>query len=647
MKKKLVVRLFKILGGIVVSIVVLIIAAGLILNTQSIQQKMLAYATNTLQEKLQTRVEIDSISVNFLTFDVNLMGLNVEDQQHREMLQADLLSVNVDLWALIGHKIKISDAEIEGVRARLYQPEDSAVNYQFVIDAFKSDKPKAEKKNKSEEKKKKTKLTLDIDDLELSKIDIIFNEDTFYLEKLVYDNSWTGKKTGQIHQLRGRWTQQTKKGEQTNIVSLASLTLTDKDNKQYLQIDSLRYQTDNHLPRKNADKPKRGAFDLGHLNVVANLELTLNHYDKDSINATLTKCEAIDTLMGFDIRDLRCNVGFSKGIAHLRDVTIQQANTILNFEQGTLQLPSKKKNKQLSYHTSVITGHTLLKDISHTFAPVLGKFEIPLELKVQLSGTDSTMLFRDIHVNTKDQKLTIDASGGIAHLKEKEALAIRFHVDKMTTNAKTAQDIINQFAVKKFMMKQLNALGEIIYTGDVAILYKREEFKGLIRTSVGQMNFNLTLDENNKYVLGNVQTNSIQLGRVLEMKDIGAVACRANFRFDISKPRTAAIRRQKGGKLPIGQVNAQVNEASYKKLKVKDLNVDVKSDGAIATGSLAQKNKKVDLLCDFSFTNTDSIHKMKIKPKVKVHNMPWQKNKDKEKVKEKDKKKDKKKKDKK
>ena len=634
MKKKLVVRIIKILGGIVASLFVLIIAAGLLLNTQSIQQKMLAYATNTLQEKLQTRVEIDSISINFLTFDVNLMGLDVEDLQQRKMLQADLLSVNVDLWALIGRKIKISDAEIEGVRARLYQPEDSAANYQFIIDAFKSDKPKPEvEKQEKEKEKKKQKLTLDIDDLALSKIDIIYNEDTFYLEKLVYDKSWTGKRTGQIHQLRGRWTQQTKKGEQTNLVSLASLTLTYDDNKQDLKIDSLRYQTDNHLPRKNADNPKRGAFDLGHLNVVANLELTLNHYDKDSINATLTKCEAIDTLMGFDIRDLRCNVGFSKGIAHLRDVTIQQKNTVLNFEQGTLQLPSKKKNKQLSYHTSVITGHTLLKDISHTFAPVLGKFEIPLELKVQLSGTDSTMQFRNIHVNTTDQKLTIDASGVIEHLKEKEALAIRFHVDKMTTNAKTAQDIINQFAVKKFMMKQLNALGNIVYIGDIAILHKREEFKGLLRTSVGQMNFNLALDENNKYVLGNVQTNSIQLGRVLEMKDIGAVACRASFKFDISKPRTAAIRRQKGGKLPIGQVNAQVNEASYKKLKVKDLNVDIKSDGAIATGSLAQKNKKVDLLCDFTFTSTDEIHKMKIKPKVKVHNMPWQKDNKKEKKK--------------
>ena len=634
MKKKLVVRIIKILGGIVASLFVLIIAAGLLLNTQSIQQKMLAYATNTLQEKLQTRVEIDSISINFLTFDVNLMGLDVEDLQQRKMLQADLLSVNVDLWALIGRKIKISDAEIEGVRARLYQPEDSAANYQFVLDAFKSDKPKLEVEKKEKEKeKKKQKLTLDIDDLVLSKIDIIYNEDTFYLEKLVYDKSWTGKRTGQIHQLRGRWTQQTKKGEQTNLVSLASLTLTYDDDKQDLKIDSLRYQTDNHLPRKNADNPKRGAFDLGHLNVVANLELTLNHYDKDSINATLTKCEAIDTLMGFDIRDLRCNVGFSKGIAHLRDVTIQQKNTVLNFEQGTLQLPSKKKNKQLSYHTSVITGHTLLKDISHTFAPVLGKFEIPLELKVQLSGTDSTMQFRNIHVNTTDQKLTIDASGVIEHLKEKEALAIRFHVDKMTTNAKTAQDIINQFAVKKFMMKQLNALGNIVYIGDIAILHKREEFKGLLRTSVGQMNFNLALDENNKYVLGNVQTNSIQLGRVLEMKDIGAVACRASFKFDISKPRTAAIRRQKGGKLPIGQVNAQVNEASYKKLKVKDLNVDIKSDGAIATGSLAQKNKKVDLLCDFTFTSTDEIHKMKIKPKVKVHNMPWQKDNKKEKKK--------------
>lgn len=624
--KKLAIRILLFLGGTVAVVFVLLIVAGFLLNTQSVQQKIKTYAMDMLKEKLQTRVEIDSVSVNFLTFDVNLLGLEVEDRQQRKMLQADRFSVNVDLWELIVGKVRISDAEVEGFRARLYQPVDSAANYQFVIDAFKSDKPKTEV-GQGDKQKKKRKLTLDIDDVELSKIDIIYNEDTFYCETLIYDKSWLGQRTGQISHLRGRWTQQKKNGEQTNDVSLASLTLMEKDGQPYLKIDSLRFTTDNNLPRKNANNPHRGAFDLGHLNVLAHLEMALNHYGKDTVNVTLTRCEAVDSVMGFDIRDLRCDVGYSKGIVHLSDVTIQQANTVLNFEKGRLQLPSKKTGRQLDYHTSVITGHILLKDISRTFAPVLGHFEIPLELKVQLSGTDSTMTFKDIHVNTTDQKLTIDASGGINHLKEKEALAIRFHVDKMVTNGKTAETIINQFVVKKFMMKQLNALGSIIYTGDVAILYKREEFKGLLRTSAGQMNFNLALDEKSKYVLGTTQTNAIQLGKVLGMKDIGDVACRASFKFDISKPRTAAIRRQKGGKLPVGQINSQVNEASYKKLKFKNLDVDIKSDGAIATGSLTQKNKTVDLLCDFSFTSTDSIHKMKIKPKVKVHNLPWQKKK--------------------
>ena len=237
------------------------------------------------------------------------------------------------------------------------------------------------------------------------------------------------------------------------------------------------------------------------------------------------------------------------------------------------------------------------------------------------------MVFRDIHVNTVDNKLKLDADGGMEHFSPKEALNIHFHVKNMTTPTKTAIDIINQFAVKKFMMKQLKALGTINYTGDVQILYKKELFKGLLRTDVGSLNFNVTLDENTKYVLGQVNTSAIHLGKVLEMKDIGDVACNANFTFDMSKPRTALVRKKKGGKLPIGKINATVTEASYKKVKVKDIVVVVNSDGAVAEGNLRQKNKNVDLLCDFTFTDTDSVHKMKVKPNLKVHDVkwPWQK----------------------
>lgn len=617
----------KILGGLLALLIVLMVAAAIILNTNSVQQKLLRYSTNLLREKLQTKVEIDSISVDFLTFDVNLMGLDVEDRQQRKMLQADKLALNVDLWDLAIRRLKISEADIEGVRARLYQPKDSAANYQFVIDAFKSDKPKPQKTD-VEKKKKESKLTLDVSDLNISKIDVVFNEDTFYLEKLNYNKGWSGHQKGEIHHLQGKFDKITKKGElRTNRINLSQLILSEKGKDLMVNINGLRFSVDNHKPRKNVGKPHRGAFDVGHLDVLANMQMKVNYYGKDTANITMTKFTAVDSLTGFNVKDLRFTAGINKEKAYLSDITIQHENTVLKFDKGELTMPSKKAGRKLTYHTSEITGTTLLKDISKPFAPALANFTIPLMLKVKLSGTDSTMQFRDIHVNTSDQSLKIDADGGIDHLKSKELLDIHFHVKEMTTPSKTAIDIINQFTVKKFMMKQLKALGTIRYSGDIAILYKKEQFKGLLRTNVGNMTFNVAIDEKTKYVLGNVQTGAIHLGKVLEMKDIGNVACRANFTFDISKPRTAQVRKTKGGKLPIGKVNATVLEANYKKIKVKNIETIINSDGAIATGNLKQKNKNVDLLCDFSFTNTDSIHKMKILPNVKVHDirLPWQK----------------------
>ena len=107
----------------------------------------------------------------------------------------------------------------------------------------------------------------------------------------------------------------------------------------------------------------------------------------------------------------------------------------------------------------------------------------------------------------------------------------------------------------------------------------------------------------------------------MDMPDIGKIACKANFKFDISKPRTALMRKQKGGKLPIGQVDAEVYEAAYKKVKVRNIVANIKSDGAVADGNLAMKGGRVDVLCSFSFTNTNEMKKTKIKPGIRFHKL--------------------------
>jgi hypothetical protein len=274
----------------------------------------------------------------------------------------------------------------------------------------------------------------------------------------------------------------------------------------------------------------------------------------------------------------------------------------------------------LSYSADNITGKTLLKDISRPFAPVLKDFKIPLNLSLNLSGTDSTMTFSNVRVSTNDRKLTIAASGGIDHLKDAHRLAVRFHVSRMNAKGDIKERIINQFPVKKYMMKQLQRLGDISYAGRFAILWHREEFQGELQTAGGPIDFQFALDENTKYVSGKVAVSEFQLGEVIEIKHIGPIDCHADFRFDYSKPRTALMRKEKGGKLPIGEVNALVDKGTYRGIKIKNLSVEIKSDGAEATGNIMQSGRHHDLYCSFTFTDTDAMHEMKItNPGIKFH----------------------------
>ena len=103
------------------------------------------------------------------------------------------------------------------------------------------------------------------------------------------------------------------------------------------------------------------------------------------------------------------------------------------------------------------------------------------------------------------------------------------------------------------------------------------------------------------------------------MPDLGNVTCQANFKFDISKPRTAQMRRKLGGKLPIGHIDAQVDEAQYKKITFRHIEAEINSNGAIAEGNVSIRGGRIDVLCDFSFTNTNEMQKTKIKPRLKFH----------------------------
>ena len=306
--KKIVFTTLKVAGGLVLLFIVLIVGTVGLINNSSIQDKILHYATEILAEKLETKVEIDSIRIGFFRDDIRLFGLRVDDRQQRRMLELKSLSAEIQMFPLLfQQELILDEVTVKGLHAKLFKPSpEEPANFQFVIDAFKKKEGSGEKKETSEKKKKKSKFKVDLKTVTIEDVKVTFNENHYSLGILKYHQGWRGKQSGEIRQLETSWVR-IKKKDSTHVdyhLVVDAITYEGTKNIHTITVDSIRLKTDNHLPHKRTGKPKRGWFDDGHLNIVAHLKLNIHHADKDSVCGTLVSCDANDRTSGLHITDV-------------------------------------------------------------------------------------------------------------------------------------------------------------------------------------------------------------------------------------------------------------------------------------------------------------------------------------------------------
>ena len=591
-------------------VAVLILATLIIANSSYVQNKLIGIATDALSKQLNTEVTIDHVSLNLLSMSASIEGIRLKDQQQQDMLKVKKVWGRIQPLALLGRKILLRKCEVDSIDARLTKPQDGPANYQFLLDSTKKDS------HHPKDSTKRSAFKFDLKDAVVNGIHVSYNDDNYELSQAFY-NHWRGTHSITIHHAKVDWQKQTKKALVKWHLDSGTLTATlPEKGKKHIDIKGLELKSDCDLPRRNFGKPHHGDFDDRHFNLQADLGIDILHVDKDSVQLTLTRGCVKDTIAGIDLTELKSDITICGKQVTLTNAIVQQITTRLEIPKAHIFLPDKKNGTSLNYNADTIKGRVMLKDISKPFAKVLHNFSIPLNLSVNLSGTNEGMLFKDIHVNTDDNKLTIDAMGMLRNLRDAHKLNLHFEVYQMKAKPGIKDKIINQFTVKKYMMYQVYALGLIRYVGSFDILWRKQQFRGLLNTEKGDINFNFGLDGNTKYLTGNVSTDSLALGELFQLKQIGDIDCSASFKIDISKARTAVMRRQKGGKLPIGHVEADIKKVGYRMIHMKNILADIQSDGAIANGDVTLKGSLTDLVLQFSFTNTDEMHKMKIKPRL-------------------------------
>ena len=598
-----------------VIIAILALVTIIVANSSYVQNKLVGLATDALSKQLNTEVKIDRVNLNLLAMSANIEGIKLMDQEKRDMLKVGRIWGRLGVLPLLKGEILLRKCEVDSIDALLIKPKDVPANYQFLLDATKKDKKNKQQKDST----KHSAFKFDMKDAVVKGIHVKYNDKEYDLAQAYY-NHWRGKHTITVHHFKTDWQKQTKKALVKWHLDSGTLTasILDKD-KENVRVDikGLELKSDCDLPRRNAGKPNHGAFDDRHFNLQADLGIDILHIGKDSTLLKLTNGCVKDTIAGIDLTELKSDIAIIGKHMTLTNTVIQQITTRLDIPKADFFLPDKEKGTSLSYNADTVKGRVMLKDISQPFAPVLRKFSIPLNLTVSVNGTGDGMLFKNIHVNTDNNKLTINSMGMLRNLREGRKLTLHFEVYEMVAKPGIKDKIINQFTVKKYMMTQIYAMGLIRYAGSFDILWKKQQFRGLLNTEKGDVNFNFELDGVNKYVSGKVSTDSLKLGELFQLEKLGNIDCSATFKVDISKARTGVMRKQKGGKLPMGQVRADIKKIGYRNINMKNIVADIESDGAIANGDVTLKGSLTDLVLQFSFTNTDEMHKMKIKPRLR------------------------------
>ena len=561
------------LTAFVAVVVCLLLVLTIGVNTSFVQGKIISLATEALSKELQTEVQIKDIDVNIFGQRVSVYGVRMQDQNRRELLQVKEIWTNFRLLPLLKGRVELKEVKISGVDILLSKPEDGPANYQFLLDR---DKKKGKKK-----KSKPSIFSLDLRHAMVSGVNVRYNDQDYLLEKAVYSF----------------WREQ-----------------------RHVDIKGLHFKTDNHKLRKNTYKPHRGYFDVGHLDLVADLGLDISRIGKDTLAGVISKCNVTDTVTGFYFNSLRAGIVYSNKQIHLSDVSFNQVSTRFDIPEADIILPDKKLDRKLHYTADSIYVRTFLKDIARPFAPVLRNFSIPLNVRVGLDGTPQSIVLRGIHVNTDDNLLMINSTGVLRNLKGRD-FKLHFEVHDMVARPGIKDKIILQFPGKKHMLYQLYALGVVKYHGSFDILWRKQQFRGLLNTEKGNIDFEFQLDGNTKYLSGRASTDSLELGDLFKLKKIHDVAASATFNVDISKPRTAEIRKKKGGKLPIGEVTADISRIGYKNIHLKNIYADIESDGAVAEGTVTMKGSLTDLMLEFYFTDTEAMHQMKVKPRLKFRSL--------------------------
>ena len=662
------------ISGILAVLLLLVGGFILFMLTDTGQQWATRIYIDAVREELGTKLNVGSFRVHPFSGRLSLHDMELYDKAGVKMLKVDTAEVGIDVMKLFYNEIIVDRIKLAGASSVLYKNHpDSAANYQFVVDALSKKKDKKKKKGKSPFKvymdikeaaisrtdfkwdimsaPAKGKDTLDMNHIDIRNFHVTLSGNLRNKQFLKGDLKNLGieeRKSGmQLRLDRGSIDMMLKRRVQLTLEGMAGkyrdkrvgfkkLTLNQQDgafnfkHPMNVQAEELTYFCNNGKPRKNTGRPHRGWFDQGHLNSTVNMDVNVGYISADSTKLYVNSFSAYDKDSGLDIKNFSSFVTITKDDIFLTKATISLARTRVKIDKVQAKYRIIPADKEKGTKSSVamqiqdfpLTAKVYLQDIAKPFAPVLSNFTTPLNLDLRVGGTLDRLLFKDIVITTFDKHLRLTAEGDLCDVLKKHDLCLHFSDIHLDARSGIKDIIVNHFAKKARlkMMRQMRAVGDISFSGKLGIFYKKQTVDGKLFTRFGDVDFDFHINGWTHFLKGWMTSRELKLGEIMNAPGFEVLDAQATYNVNISKKsEVSKASRARGGRLPIGELEATLGGARYKMLKFKNITANLNSDGVKAEGAVRFAMKYADIEANLEYVQTDNEQHYSIRPHIRRH----------------------------
>lgn len=269
---------------------------------------------------------------------------------------------------------------------------------------------------------------------------------------------------------------------------------------------------------------RSGMFSINHLDIrKLSAHVILNYLTDDKIDLNIKKI-AFTERSGLTVNSLTSRLIADRNKARVTGFELRMPGTTLILKDVWANYQSKGNSidmRSLRFGGSIYQSRVTPSDYA-CLIPELRQFKSPVYADIQVNGTGTSLSVPSLRIRAGNGNLNIDGSGSV--IKKGKSYSWQARVENLNMRADGIQFIAENFNKRFDTPAELIRLGNIHYQGHVSGWGRRVSSRGEFDTSAGSAAVDFTL--NGKQLTAHIDTDDLQLGRILDNDKLGQIAMR-------------------------------------------------------------------------------------------------------------------------